>query len=149
MIPNAWNILQPHTAQLEQDHVQPHRGTALSPAHSPACSPHSQRLSAGSSTAPGCALPSPAGNVLLKGFPRLEWWAGCALHGGADGWAGSWALLGFRGFWSTEGIKCGCSWMLALAMGWDVPVPGEVLSHQEQLPGCACLGKPRGFNEQI
>lgn len=65
-----------------------------------------------------------------------------------------WALLGFGGIKILEhqGGKVGL--LLDPGLGWDVPepgaVPGEMLSHQEQLPGCACLGKkPQGFNEQI
>lgn len=100
-IPSAWDILQPHTAWLEQDCVQPHHGTALPPA--PVSAPlspfpeafhrfqHSIRLFP--------PLSSPAGNVLLKEFSP-GWSGGLAVFSVEVpcGWAVlDQALLGFRG----------------------------------------------------
>lgn len=92
----------------------PHSHTMVQPCLQPPSlpqSPHSQRLSVGSSTASGCSLPSPAGNVLLEEF-SAGWSGGLAVFSMEVpcGWAVlDQALLGFRGsrFLQHRGGKVG------------------------------------------
>lgn len=72
MFPSGRAVLRQDLARLERDCVQLRCGRGCIQPVSLPCSPRPRQLSAGSSTALGCSLPSFAGNVLLKCFfPKL------------------------------------------------------------------------------
>lgn len=116
MILSAWDTLQPHSAWLEQVHVQPHHGTALLQ-HTSLLSPlpeafprfqHSVRL----------CPPILQGMCSARLFPG--WGAGLAVLSmellmAELCWVGHCLDLEGPGFWSTERSEWGCSWILALA----------------------------------